>query len=702
MADAFGIEHGGLALGFDFFAGNRLRLRTVAPAGTLPDQPLPPTSAQAELEVALQCTGEDRSEHNGTKFAGGMPGVRLEYAGMSDHPEPGGRRVTLEHVDPRLGLRIESHYRFFDGIPAVRRTVTVRNEGPAPVGVEYLGSALLHNFGRYGQGPIHRKLRLHIPRNTWLVEAQWKTLSLSQAGFADSGTSAAAVNSLGNWSTTACLPLGMIENTEANLTWFWQIEHNGSWHWEIGNCGGDAYLYAGGPDDDHHQAWKALQPGQSYESVPVAIGCVAGGFEAAAGALTRYRRAACLRPHADNRNCPVIFNDYMNCLWGNPTTEKELPLIDAAAAAGCEYYVIDCGWYAEEGENWWPTVGLWQPSRTRFAPGGIAALLQRIRDRGMIPGLWLEIESAGVESPLRHKPDDWFFSRHGRRLVDHARLQLDFRNPQVRAHADEVVDRMVREYGVGYIKMDYNVTFHAGTDRGAESAGQGLLEHGRAYLAWLDGVMARYPDLVIENCGSGGCRMDYAMLSRHQLQSSSDQTDYRKYPAILVGAMAGVLPEQLAVWSYPKSDGDAREASFNMVNAMLARVHQSGHLANLPPESLAQVREGIRVYRDTVRRHIPASQPFFPLGTPDFTDPVPPVAVGLRNAEARFVAVWRLAGPATVALPGLGAGKWKLLYPRGLGIRVRKGASGLRVTFPAPHMGAVLMATQQPAEGRPR
>ena len=51
---------------------------------------------------------------------------------------------------------------------------------------------------------------------------------------------------------------------------------------------------------------------------------------------------------------PIIFNDYMNCLWGNPTTEKEFPLIDAAAETGCEYFVIDCGWYSPDtgGTTW--------------------------------------------------------------------------------------------------------------------------------------------------------------------------------------------------------------------------------------------------------------------------------------------------------------------------------------------------------------
>ena len=88
-------------------------------------------------------------------------------------------------------------------------------------------------------------------------------------------------------------------------------------------------------------------------------------------------------------------------------------------------------------------------------------------------------------------------------------------------HVTEVIDRVVRDYGVGYIKMDYNIEPGIGTEVDADSFGDGLLEHERAYLAWLDGIYKKYPDLVIENCSSGGLRMDYAMLARNSIQSTS-------------------------------------------------------------------------------------------------------------------------------------------------------------------------------------
>jgi alpha-galactosidase len=252
---------------------------------------------------------------------------------------------------------------------------------------------------------------------------------------------------------------------------------------------------------------------------------------------------------------------------------------------------------------------------------------------------------------------------------------------------------MVGEYKVGYIKMDYNVDGLEGTEYRADSAGQGLLEHNRAVLSWLDEVLARYPELTIENCGSGGGRMEYAMLSHLQLQSSSDQEDYRLYPAIEVGESAAVLPEQLAVWSYQLANGDPDAAAFNLVNAMLFRIHQSGHLAELSPASFAQVKTGLEIYKNQIRPHIGAAVPYYPLGLPDMTDPVSPIALGMRSPASNFVAVWRLRGDDRIPLPQADP-KMRILYPVDLGIRLEGEGTGIAVVFPRQMMACILALDQ--------
>jgi alpha-galactosidase len=223
--------------------------------------------------------------------------------------------------------------------------------------------------------------------------------------------SGAFFSAMGSWPCQSYLPMVMIENVRLGVIWFWQIEHNGSWHCEIAQTAVKSlYAYLGGPDAQHAQAWKSLRPGETYVTVPVAIGCVKGGFEEAVAQLTCYRRAMHLHPRTDMSRCPVVFNDVV-MLEGDQTTQKEIPLIDAAAAAGCEIFCMDAGWSSRPGENWWSAVGDWMPDRARF-PGGFLQVIDYIRKKGMIPGLWIEPEVASPQSEIAKSPDSWFFMRH--------------------------------------------------------------------------------------------------------------------------------------------------------------------------------------------------------------------------------------------------------------------------------------------------
>lgn len=648
MAGRHSIVENGLYLVFDVTESGDVRLMHFgsAPltAGSITDQQMP-----GFRMLELQLTGEDRAEYHGRSHRASYPGLRMVYGGHEDNRNENGRLIAVTLVDEVTGLRAVQHYQFYDGIQTVRCWVELVNGGGEELAIEYVSSFALTGVDKEGILDRNEKMNLTVAHSGWQSELQWRTYKLPEIGLshlADRGSKRLAFSNTGSWSAAENLPMGVLENTEAGSSLFWQIEHNGSWHAEMSDQNDHMYLYLSGPTEHDNHWWLKLAPGESFKSVPVAVGAVQGGFEQAIAELTQYRRAI-RRVNDDNKLLRVIFNDYMNCLWGSPTTEKLLPLIDAAADVGCEYFCIDAGWYAP-GE-WWDGVGEWMPSEERF-PEGIKYVLDYIRSKGLIPGLWLELEVMGINSPkLAETDDSWFFMRHGKRVKDRSRYQLDYRNPAVIAHADEVIRRLVEDYGVGYIKMDYNINAGIGTETDSDSMGDGLLQHNRAYLQWLDSIFARYPELVIENCSSGGMRMDYAMLSRHSIQSTSDQEDYVNYAAIAAGSPAALTPEQSAIWSYPLREGDDEEVIFNMVNALLLRVHQSGHLAELSPRRRELVKEALDYYK-TIRGDIREALPFWPLGLPSHGDEW--VSLGLRRDDRIYVAVWRVAGEtAQVTLP---------------------------------------------------
>jgi alpha-galactosidase len=246
-------------------------------------------------------------------------------------------------------------------------------------------------------------------------------------------------------------------------------------------------------------------------------------------------------------------------------------------------------------------------------------------------------------------PEAAFLQRGGVRLVEHGRYHLDLRHPRAVAHLDAVVDRLVGELGVGYFKLDYNIDAGAGTDVAADSAGAGLLAHNRAHLAWLDGVLDRHPGLILENCASGAMRMDYAMLSRLQLQSTSDQQDHLRYPPIAVAAPMSVLPEQSASWAYPQPDMSGEEMAFTLCTGMLGRLYLSGRLDLMSAAQLESVRAAVRVHRK-IRADLATAVPLWPLGLPAWDDQW--LSLALKAGDLTYLAVWRRGGDGTtVSLP---------------------------------------------------
>lgn len=601
----------------------------------------------------LQLCGIDREgERHGNKYVITAPAFRMKYKDLRDLNNSFGRKIEVEAFDEETGITVIFHMQFYTGVSAVRCFTEVINNGSQEQIMEYVSSFALNGLEKEGLTSQDEKMRIGICHNSWVRELQWQFVKLDEAGLGlvqkigqQRSSKVLGVTNVGNWSAKEYIPMGYIENTETRSALMWQIEHNGSWHWEISDHEGHLYLQLSGPSEIESHWCKKLAAGESFTSVPCAVCAVNGGFAEAAAQMTLYRRLI-RRRNNDNKNLPVIFNDYMNCLWGDPTADKEYPMIDAAAEIGCEYYVIDAGWYADG--NWWEWVGEWEESKKRF-PEGIKKVTDYIRKKGMIPGLWLEIEVMGKYCSLAEKfPDEWFFMRHGKRVFDRGRYQFDFRNPEVREHCDKIVDRLVKDYGVGYIKMDYNIEPGIGTEVNADSFGDGLLGHQRAYLSWLEGVFERHKSLVIENCSSGGLRMDYAMLSRYSIQSTSDQDDYRLYATIAANAPSALTPEQAAVWSYPMRKGDREETVFNMVSAMLLRIHQSGNINGIGEDCRDLIKEGIAVYK-SIRKDIKDSVPFWSLGLSRYSDDW--VSVGLKCENKSYLAVWRRGGDDTCILP---------------------------------------------------
>jgi len=402
--------------------------------------------------------------------------------------------------------------------------------------------------------------------------------------------------------------------------------------------------------------------------------------------MITYRRRI-RRDYENYKVLPIVYNPYMHDAWDYPYADHMEKVALGAKELGADVFCIDAGWHDED--DIMKYIGAWRESKTRY-PLGLKNTFDKIREQGLQAGMWLEIETAGLRSPLRKLLDkDCFFLRNGESPINNGRMQLDFNNPKVVAYANEVIDRLMRDYQPGYIKMDYNHDSGPGTEVNSDSFGDGLLNHVRAYRKWLVEVMDRYPNLVIEDCGSGGLRLDYYHLADHSICSTSDEIDYKKYPYIAANIVTAGTPEQMGVWCYPLFDCDEEEVIFNVVNCALHRMQLSGGAYKQEGKNRALLKEGIAYHRK-VNQEKTTMLPFWPLGFADFNAEF--AAYGLKNKKKAYLCVWNMGtvGERTIPLSNMKVKNVKVGYPANNSLACSFDGTAIRIVFDKAYQARVI------------
>jgi alpha-galactosidase len=275
-------------------------------------------------------------------------------------------------------------------------------------------------------------------------------------------------------------------------------------------------------------------------------------------------------------------------------------------------------------------------------------------------------------------PRDWFFERHGRRVVSHRRLQLDFRNAEVRSFTREAIDKVLA-LGCGFIKLDYNFDSGPGSEVGSANLGQSLLEYETAFLNWLDSIRADNPELLIEHCASGGQRLGRPYLDRTNSASTSDEGDPMQIARIVAAAPTMLLPEQNGNWAVPEPGHDAGLIASTMLCGVAGRLHIAGKLSELNHDQLAVVQQAVRLHK-AIRADIARSVPLWPLGLPGYHDEW--ICLGLQAPHSLLLAVWRRTGTCRqIHIPVAGEVQAELLFPSSIDGSYERQPGGLRLAL---------------------
>ncbi len=298
---------------------------------------------------------------------------------------------------------------------------------------------------------------------------------------------------------------------------------SGRWHLTTQTTPAGTTLTTGPTDLTVH-----LAPGQTLTLPTVLLLGFAGDLDDAGFALHTWQERHWCPPTPPD--WPWVQYNHWYAYHGDIDAQRLWAEAEIAATVGCEVFVIDDGWFrGRRPDSYVQGWGDWVEDRTKF-PEGLRAFGQALRQRGLRFGLWVEPERVDPNGPLARAHPDWLARRQGqvisRQWGGETGAHLCLGVPAVQEWMAETLIRLVRDYGLDWLKWDYNMGYGPGCDHPdhGHQAGDGAYAHTLGLYRVLDALRQACPDLVIENCASAGHRVDLGLLRYTHTQWLSDYT----------------------------------------------------------------------------------------------------------------------------------------------------------------------------------
>ena len=427
-----------------------------------------------------------------------------------------GRSLTAVYPLPG-GLSVEIRWTALaDGL--VERVDTVANLGPANATV-YGYSALTALAGRFSA---------YSQANEWTMENQGRWQDLDHGGL--------ELSALGARTCLGSTPYLALKNQENGESLAVHLLVDGDWRIRAEVHGSPAasprVMLRTGPAEA--ELAYGLAPGESTVlSRAVFLPLPGGAPEAGAAAFQRYLLND--PAHQSPKPIPVEFNTWFYD-FDNLDVSCLLRQLDAACELGCEVFTIDAGWYGRLEGGWASQVGDWREKLNGAFRGKMAEFAGKVREKGMEFGVWIEPERLMKNAPVVQEHPDWF-------LPDNDGLVYpDLDREDVAQYLFDTVSEVIDRYDARWVKIDYN---HA---LGRDPHGSAHMRYLRRFWRIMDDLRAKYPELTLEGCSSGGMRFEAETQKHFDIFFMSDTVNPWDMVRIGEGVSARVLPGRVVRW----------------------------------------------------------------------------------------------------------------------------------------------------------
>jgi alpha-galactosidase len=478
-------------------------------------QPTPTEMARAERFVAAHL-GPDAGLHQPFSFTlAGKKSEDLQTRNLDS------RRTehTRTYTDPATGMSVRLVATVYHDFPAVEWVLHFKNGGradsPFVSEVRAIDSAL-------ATAAADRKITLHYADGSHAIitDFQPRQRALETGG-------RIALSSFGGRSSDGTLPFFNLADEDGGGA-FVDVGWTGQWTAEFGRDSSGRVNVRAGMEILHTK----LLPAEQIRTPSILIMFWEGADRIRAQNLHRRLLLAHFTPTVNGKpvDPPIAASPHAVVGFEKTTEANMLAQLGNIARhkVRFDYWWIDAGWYSC-GDNWARFVGNPDPDPVRF-PGGLKPVAQAAERAGMQFLLWFEPERVMRDTTIFKAHPDWLLPPPLKMPAD---LMYQFNdgfhllnlgNPQALAWVTDYLSSMIERTGITCYRNDFNMypAYYWRNNEAADRQGINEIRYVTGFYQLCDTLRERHPKLLIDNCASGGRRIDLEMLRRAIVLTRSD------------------------------------------------------------------------------------------------------------------------------------------------------------------------------------
>ena len=493
---------------------------------------------------------------------------------------------TLEILmeDPVTGVKVVLLYGVLPAQDIITRSVSVKNESSGKIYLNKIESASLDFL--YGDYELLTFYGRHaMERNVQRVPVVHGTQKIGSVR----GTSSHQYNPM--------MILAEKETTE-----------------DKGNCYAMSFVYSGCFQGEvlkdqlnqtrmmlglQEEAFRyPLETGEMFQAPEVILSYSSEGMNRLSQNLHHCIRQHICRGKYKEKIRPILINSW-EAAYFDFTGDTIYELAKAAKEVNIDMLVMDDGWFGKRDDDN-SGLGDWFVNEKKLG-GTLGNLIKRINDLGVKFGIWIEPEMVSEDSDLYRKHPDWALTIPGRNPVrSRNQLVLDFSRKEVVDAIYDQICKVLDQGNIEYVKWDMNRSLMDVYSSVTRDQGRVLHDYVLGLYDFLERLVQRYPNILIEGCSGGGGRFDAGMMYYTPQIWCSDNTDAIDrlriqygtsfgYPVSVVGSHVSAVPNH--------QTGRKTPLHTRGVVAMSGTFGYELNLMKLSEEEKQEIREQIAEYK---------------------------------------------------------------------------------------------------------